>query len=399
MADDINKEVMVAVKELRETVEKHGTASAEYKAQAEKMDGLFAEQEAKNQKIVADLAEERKAREDFADRVKELEAAVADATTRGSEKNYKDTAEYKALQSFVQKGAAGVDTELKASLRMDDSTQGGYLTSHELDTAIIKKITEISPVRSVARVRTVSKKTLELPSRQSIPTAQYEGELEQNTESTSTYGNETITAFRLSVTVPYSIDLLMDSNFDLESEIRSDVGEAFAKTEGNKFILGTGVKQPEGFLVNTAVVANTATTAGASGVLAADDLISLTGDLKTGYNPMYAFNRRTLAEIRQFKGTNGQYLWQSGLAGGAPNTIAGDPYVIMEDMPDVAAGAKAVMYADFMRGYRIIDRTGMAIVRDEYTQARNAQILLTFHRWNSGQVVLPEAFKLLTIKA
>jgi hypothetical protein len=40
----------------------------------------------------------------------------------------------------------------------------------------------------------------------------------------------------------------------------------------------------------------------------------------------------------------------------------------------------------------------MVIVRDEVTAARNAIIKLTFHRWNTGQVVLSEAFKLLQTK-
>ena len=67
-------------------------------------------------------------------------------------------------------------------------------------------------------------------------------------------------------------------------------------------------------------------------------------------------------------------------------------------MPDIASGALPVIYGDFKRGYTITDRTGLVIIRDDLTQARQAIILLTFHKYTTGQVVLDEAFKALLIK-
>ncbi|MNQ83817.1 Phage capsid family protein [compost metagenome] len=201
------------------------------------------------------------------------------------------------------------------------------------------------------------------------------------------------------MTVPYTYDQLIDSEFDMESEIMNDVAEAFAFTEGNKFTLGTGAKQPEGFLVNAAVVAD-ARTSLVSGVITGDDVLLLAGDLKVGYNPMYAMNRQTLALLRTLKGsTNDHYLWQVGLGPSQPNTLAGAPYILMQDMPAVAANSLSLAYADFQRGYTIIDRTGLQVIRDDVTRKKNNIIELTFHKYNHGQVVLPEAFKLLKTKA
>lgn len=395
---NIDNEVMKAVTDLRDAVKTYGDESHEVKARSEKMEKLFAEQEEKNQKLVADLAEERKSREDIDNRMKELELSVIEQST-GGKKSYKDSEDYKALQMFAKSGMEAISIEQKATLRTDNNTQGGYLVMPEMDNMILKNITEISPMRSVARVRSVGSKTLEIPTRTGIPTASYEGEAAEGPESNSTYGNETLTAYRLSVTVPFTMDMLMDSEFDLESEINGDVAEAFAQAEGRNFVLGDGAKKPEGFISAAAGLQGDARESSTSGQIDADDLILLSGDLKVGYNPMYAFNRRSLAQFRTFKGTNGQYLWQAGLGGGAPNTIAGDPYVLMEDMPDIASGTFSVAYADFMRGYTIIDRTGMSIVRDELTRKKNAIVEMTFHRWNHGQVVLKEAFKLLQTKA
>lgn len=393
---DQDTNALAAIQALRKSVEDFGANSVQAKEMADRTEKAIQLQEEKHTQIVTDLAAERKAREELKEQIDGLELELSRSSTKTGV-SHKDKPEYKSLQLYMQKGLDALDVEQKATLRTDIATQGGYLVMPEMDNAIIKKITEISAVRSVARVRTVGSKTLAIPVRTTIPVATYEGEAAAGGESNSTYGQETLTAYRLTVTVPYTYDQLIDSEFDMETEITNDVAEAFAFTEGNKFVLGTGAKQPEGFLANAAVVADARTSA-VSGVVSGDDLILMSGDLKVGYNPMYAFNRRSLAYFRTLKGSDGQYLWQLGLGGGAPNTIAGLPYIVMNDMPDIAANSLSVALADFMRGYTIIDRTGLLVIRDELTRKKNNIIEMTFHRYNHGQVVLPEAFKLLKTK-
>lgn len=394
-------DVMEAVKKLRETIEKYGEESAEYKAAQEKTQEIIDKQEDQNQKLVAEIAKERKAREETDERIKELELEVAKAQENNKE-DWRDSAAYKALNKYAQFGKEELNEEERKSLedmktkelRTDSDTAGGYLTFSELDNVIVKQITELSPVRQVARVRTTNQKTLEIPTRTGIPTATYEGETEAVADSESAYGKEQLTPVRLSTSIPYTWDLLQDSNFDLETEMKGDVAEAMAQKEGNKFVLGTGVKQPEGFTVNTTVVA-AAVTSEAAGAVSAKDMTDLTGELKVGYNPMYAFNRKTLAYLRSLEDGAGNPIWQVNLRDGAPNTINGEPYILFNDMADIAAGSLSVVYADFMRGYTITDKAGMVVIRDEYTLKKQAMIELTFHKWNYGQVILPEAFVLL----
>lgn len=394
---DVNQEALGAVKALRETVEKYGADSAQFKQMVDATSQALEKQEKASQEFTAKLAEEQKNALELKERIDTLEIELSRKSSNGG-KGYKDSEEYKSLQLYAQKGIEALSMEQKATLRTDIATQGGYLTMPEMDNMIIKKITEMSPVRSVARVRTVGSKTLSIPTRTSIPVATYEGEAAAGGDSISNYGQETLTAYRLTVTVPYTYDQLIDSEFDLESEIMNDVAEAFAFTEGGKFVNGSGAKQPEGFLANATVAADARLTAN-TGTIVGDDLLLLSGDLKVGYNPMYAFNRQTLAFLRTLKGsTNDHYLWQVGLGPQQPNTIAGAPYVIMQDMPSIATNALSVVYADFARGYTIIDRTGLQVIRDDLTQKRKNIIELTFHRYNHGQVVLPEAFKALKIK-
>jgi predicted phage gp36 major capsid-like protein len=54
-----------------------------------------------------------------------------------------------------------------------------------------------------------------------------------------------------------------------------------------------------------------------------------------------------------------------------------------------------MIYGDWGRGYTIVDRTGLAIVRDELTDAGKAIVKFTLHRWNTGLVTIPEAFQMM----
>lgn len=386
-------DVLEGVKLLREEFDKKSPNFEKI----EKIEKDLEKQEVKNQEILKEQKAGEKRETELKERMDVLETELA----RGGgtqEKNHKDSDEYKALENFCKKGMDFIDEEQKAILRTDSDAQGGFLVLTEMDNAITKSITEVSAIRSIARVRTIGSKSLSVPVRDSVPTASFEGEAEEGGEDTSTYKNETLTAYRQTVTVPITMDMLMDSAFDMESEIMQDAGEGFAQNEGNKFVVGTGHKQPSGFTVDSRVVTNARTSA-TSGTIGFDDMMNLTGDLKTGYNPVYVFNRRTLAFLRTLKGGDGHPLWQPGMNGIVVNTMNGFPYLIAEDMADIASNSISVAFGDFARGYTIIDRTGLAVIRDDITSKKKAIIEFTLQRWLTGQVTLPEAIKLLKTKA
>lgn len=391
------KEVMSAVKELRDEMEKKSPDQEKI----EKIEKSLESFDTRNQEILAEQkASEQKTIEmeeratGLEEQLKALELEIARGTP-GSEKNYKDTEEYKALNGFIMTGDFA-SAEHKAMLRTDSDTSGGFLVPTEMDNSITKLITEVSDIRSIARVRTIASKSLEVPIRATIPSATFEGEAEAGGDDTSTYNTETLTAFRQTFTSPITMDMLMDAAFDMESEIMQDAAEAFAKGEGANFVNGDGAKKPKGFLQDSRVTGLISST---NGAVDADDYILISGELKTGYNPVYVFNRRTLANLRTQKSTDGNFLWQPGLNGVVANTINGFPYLIADDMPDIANGSKSVAFGDFLRGYTIVDRTGLSVVRDEFTQKKKSIVEFTMNRWLTGQVVVPEAIKIITTKA
>jgi HK97 family phage major capsid protein len=121
--------------------------------------------------------------------------------------------------------------------------------------------------------------------------------------------------------------------------------------------------------------------------------------LKSGYrqNGTFVMNRRTQAEIRKLKDDNGLYLWQPPAGAGAPATLMGFPLVEAEDMLDVAADAFAVAYGDFRRGYLVVDRMGVRVLRDPYSP--KPYVLFYVTKRVGGGVADFDAIKLLKFAA
>ena len=415
-----------AFEELKKLVDSGEAKTSEGKEKMDKINKEMDKLEESNQKLVKEQAEAKKQAAEFKElieaekaedkekiveqkeRLDALELHIAKSGSEDPEtrrKQYMESDSFKAFQHLYKTGKADLiydlpDLNQKALMRTDSNVEGGFLIPTELDAELRREIVEISNIRSIARVRTMSVKSLEVAIRNSNLVATYEGETESDEDSTSQYRNETIVTFRQSVTVPFTQDVLMDAAFNIESEIRNDVATAFAQGEGLNQVTGDGVKKPEGFIQNAAIQAG-ARDAASSLTITGDDVLLLTGDLKTGYDPTFVMNRTTLAFIRTLKGSNGQYLWLPALNGGVANTLAGDPYLIANDMPSISAGAGAfpLAYGDFRRGYEIYDRTGTMMIRDIFTKKKQAIIELTFMRWNTGRVIIPEAITLLKLIA
>lgn len=399
MSNENELKLMEAINELRSEVEKKN--QDQNKEKIEKINADLDAQEKANQKLVAELKQAEKGAEELKERMAALEIELAHGKA-GQGKNYKESEEYKALELFVKGGheeLARSDMDVKALLRTDIDKDGGYLVHSEIESTMLKNITETSPIRSAARVRTITSKSLEIPKRTGILTSSYEGEAETAQTSASTYGTETLTAYRHTVTVPITWDLLNDASFNMESEIMMDAAEAFAQKEGVLFVSGDGVKKPQGFL-NAADSRVQFTETENSLDVTATDVIKMTGELKTGYNPVYMLNRQTLAYLRTLKSANGEFLWQPGMNGPVANTLNGYPYFSAIDMGAYnVAGDEPIAFGDFARGYLIVDRTGMSIIRDDYTKKNEATVEFNIKRWNFGKVVLPEAIRTLKVKA
>ena len=104
-------------------------------------------------------------------------------------------------------------------------------------------------------------------------------------------------------------------------------------------------------------------------------------------------NRSVVGALRKFKDGEGNYLWQPNNEAGEPARLMGYPVTEAEDMPDIASDSHSVAFGDFRRGYLIVDRVGVRVLRDPYS-AKPYVLFYTTKRVGGG-VQDYDAFKFL----
>lgn len=377
--------------ELRKALEQKDASDVVVQSQIKNLEKALDAQEVKNQELVAKQAVAEKAAQEAKENYENLEKKFL-RMPKGSALHAEKSPELKAYEDLLRFGKeyALKHHEIKY-LRTDVDSQGGFLAPTDYVSEIIKKITEYSPIRQIARVRQTARDSISIPRRDSLGFGNWVGEGALIAESDSAFGMEIIKVNKLAVSSVATIEMIQDAAFNMEAEINGDISERFAVAEGRAFVLGDSIEKPEGFLFNRFVET---INSGIANGFSADALIELTGVLKQGYNPTFVLNRRVLSYIRRLKDGNGQYIWSAGLSN-QPNMILGYPYLIANDMPDVGVNTRPVAFGDFGRGYNIVDGAQMNMLRDDYTLSLSGKIRYVAIRRIGGQVVLPEAIKVL----
>lgn len=337
------------------------------------------------------LTAQKQAQEGLKDQLDSLHTVITRPNSGFDSKQVDGTLQ--AFDSYCRKGLEGISPDEKKALTVSNDSTGGYLAPPEYVRELIKTITEISPIRSVARIRGTAQRSIQVPKRTGQFAASWVAESGTRAETTGyQVGLEEIPAHEHYALVDISEQDLEDSVFNLEAEMQSEFAEQFAKAEGTAFVTGDAVGKPEGFMTNGDVAQS---VSGSASAITADGLITLVHAIKSDYsrNGTFVFNRSTLGAIRKLKDTAGQYVFQAGmtLQGGVTNTVLGHPYVEATDMPSEGSATFPVAFGDFRRAYMIVDRVQMAVLRDPFTQATTGNVRYVARRRVGGQVILPEA--------
>jgi HK97 family phage major capsid protein len=399
-------QVKTAVNAMSSAFEEFKKVNDDRLAQIEAKGSAEGETEAKLARIEADmdkfedinqtLIQQQKHAEGFETKLNEIETMLKRPENAMEAKEV--DLSLKAWDSFMRKGEQNMAPEEVKALTVGTAATAGNLAPAEYVDELLKVITEISPVRSVARVRQTSNKEIEVPSKTASFAAAWTAETGTRAETTGyTTSLNTIPTHELYAKVDISGMLLEDSVFNLEAEMNQEFAEQFAKAEGAAFISGNGTNKPTG-IADGNTVAHTATGA-ASAAITTDNLMDLVHALKTDYanNATFLLNRATLGIIRKLKDTAGAYIFQTGFSGqsGLPNTILGSPYLECPDVASAASGAKSVFFGDFRRGYMIVDRVSLSVLRDPYSQASVGNVRYLARRRVGGEVVMAEAMRVL----
>jgi HK97 family phage major capsid protein len=312
-----------------------------------------------------------------------------------------------AFSGYLRKG---VEQSLQAFESKAMSTQseadGGYSVPAQLADFMIHTIFDTSPIRQVANVVNIGNDAFEVLVSAADTEASWVTEAQVRGETmTPTLNKIRIPVQEMSAAPRASQRLLDDSSFNVEEYLAGEIADKFARLENAAFVNGTGVNQPRGYLTYPNGTAwgqieqvKTGVNGGWSASAPADSLLDLMARLKSSYlnESVWLMNRTLLADIRKFRDTTGQYIWQPGL-GAAPTSLLGYPVYLAEDMPSKATGNLSVAFGNFKRGYMVVDRVGIRLLRDPYS-AKPFVIFYTTKR-TGGDVVNFEAIKLLQFAA
>jgi HK97 family phage major capsid protein len=250
---------------------------------------------------------------------------------------------------------------------------------------IVQRIYETSPMRQVASVVSIGTDALEGFNDLDEAGAEWVGERQARNDSTTPgLGKYSIPVHEIAAQPKATQKLLDDSAFDIEGWLSGKVADKFGRAENAAFVVGDGVEKPRGILTYpTAATAdasrawgtfehvNTA-NAGSWGSApnGSDKLIDLVFAVKANFrgNASWMMNRATVASVRKLKDGDGNYLWQPNFEARQGGLLLGYPIAEAEDMPNISTtNALAVAFGDFAQAYTIVDRLGIRILRDPFT--------------------------------
>jgi HK97 family phage major capsid protein len=310
-----------------------------------------------------------------------------------------------AFDAYVRGGdAAALRTLETKALSAGSNADGGYLVPPELEHEIGRRLAAISPIRAIASVREISSSVYKKPFMIAGPATGWVGETDVRSQTSSpTLDALSFPAMELYAMPAATPTLLDDAAVNIDEWIAAEVELTFAAQEGTAFVTGDGlsytnVANGSWSWGNLGYIAS-----GAAGAFASsnpsDVLVDLVYALKAGYrqNGAFVMNRRTQATIRKFKDSGGSYLWQPPAQAGGKASLMTFPVVEAEDMPDVGANSVSVAFGDFRRGYLVVDRTGVRVLRDPYS-AKPYVLFYTTKRVGGG-VQDFDAIKLLKLAA
>ena len=308
-----------------------------------------------------------------------------------------------AFKAHMRKG------EVSAALTKSTDSEGGYLAPVEWDRTITNKLKRISKIRENARVISITVAGFKKLFNDRAVGSGWVGETASRPATTTpSIGVLDFTPGEIYANPAISMQLLQDAAIDLEQWLAEEVDVEFARQEGIAFLSGDGANKPFGILTYVTGAANAAkhpwgaietVNSGAAAALTADGIIDLMYSLPSEFaaDAKLYINRLSIRDVRKLKDNNGQYLWQPGLVLGQPATINQAPVAEIPGMPTVAAGNIVALYGDMPQTYLVVDRIGVNVLRDPFTNKPFVHFYTT--KRVGGGVFNPEPMKALKVAA
>lgn len=294
-------------------------------------------------------------------------------------------------------------------MRTDSDPDGGYLVRPQFLDKISERVFETSPVRQYAETITTDRNRVEFLLDADELGFEWAGENQPMAATANAeLGLMAVDIHKIQMKPSMTTEQLEDSGLDVEGWLQGKLADRAARAEASAFVSGDGIKRPKGILAYNTHTTDTYTAgslqkvvSGASGALTADAIIELQNALKEAYQPgaMWLMKRSTFGHVIRLKGADRYHflgLQPTDRQGVVQLSLLGKQVVFADDMPALATGNLSIAYGDLGRGYLVVDRLGLNVLRDPYTKTGAVQYKTT--KRVGGAVQNFEAIKLMEVE-
>jgi HK97 family phage major capsid protein len=270
-------------------------------------------------------------------------------------------------------------------------------------TVILTSDGAVNPLRQIARTVTITGSKWQGISSDGVDVV-YEAELTQVADTTPVFEAPQAEVAKAHAYIEFSIEVDQDWG-----ELRSNLGIMFQDAkdmkEAEKFLLGSGVNEPEGLL--TALIASPASIVYTAtlNTFTDADLYAVKAALPPRFRSgaSWLANDAVFSAVRQFDTAGGAALWVQ-LEADRPARLLGRPvYEASEMSGEYTSGNEEILvYGDFGRGFIIVDRVGLNVELIPHVLGVNrrpigARALYAYFR-NTSALLTANAFRVLTVK-
>lgn len=298
----------------------------------------------------------------------------------------------KAFAKWARFGDAGLTPEERGAFRADlgvgTTTAGGFTVQTEVAQTIIDALRNFGAMRRVATIlRTAGGNPLLFPA--SDGTAELGAIVAENAAAGDldpAFTQIALPVFKYSsLVVPVSLELLQDSQIDVEGFVTNRLVDRLGRIQNRHFTIGTGTGQPTGLMIGATV--GRAGTTGSATSISYDELVDLEHSVDIEYRMRpdtgWMMNDLSVRQVRKVKDTAGMPIFARGAGNGAPegnfNTLLGYKIEVNNEVAVMAANARSIAFGALAK-YTIRDVIELLLQRyDDSAYAKKGQV--GFNAW------------------
>lgn len=284
----------------------------------------------------------------------------------------------KDFHNYLKTGTA---LNLRAAGSEGTNANGGYICPDGLDKRVVELLTPRSTIRRNATIIQAAGKNYQRPYKKTGITSGWIGETGSRTATDAQeYDVITATVGELYAFPQYTQNFLADTWYNFEEGFARDLAISFSDKEETAFVSGDGSNKPNGILAalreakddtqrtwNKLQQINTESATG----ITLNSLYAIKDSLNYAYrsNAKWYMSTSTYTALQQtlVDGEHRGIFGRGDVSQNMPETLLGYPIEIDDYMPAVAANACPIVFGDMRQGYAILERPGIGVLRDMYS--------------------------------